>query len=163
MTNVKNRYGWKLNEATKKLTVLLLFTGFHLKWPICVNLHVLIYIYFLHLGNLQTPFSNEIKVSVDSQGGYSLSVGSTTWLMNAPAFATAGGKTYSTDASATDKMVLKGTKTSSGHDNIGHWTSTIFMYELGSTGLQVHLSIVQYESFVIFEQVSKFHDCNLFQ
>ena len=117
----------------------------------------------MHLGNLQTPFSNEIKVSVDSQGGYSLSVGSTTWLMNAPAFATAGGKTYSTDASATDKMVLKGTKTSSGHDNIGHWTSTIFMYELGSTGLQVHFSIVQYESFVIFEQVSKFHDCNLFQ
>ena len=83
--------------------------------------------------------------------------------MNAAAFATAGGKTYSTDALATNEMVLKGTKTSSGHDNIGHWTSTIFMYELGSTGLQVHLSIVQYESFVIFEQVSKFHDCNLFQ
>ena len=38
MTKVKNRYGWELNEATKKLTVLLLFTGFHLKWPICVNI-----------------------------------------------------------------------------------------------------------------------------
>ena len=152
-------------KQQRTLTVLLLFTRFHLNWVSKVHLckSTCIDLYFLHLGNLQTPFSNEIKVSVDSQGGYSLIVGSTTWLMNAPAFATAGGKTYSTDASATDKMVLKGTKTSSGHDNIGHWTSTIFMYELGSTGLQVHLSIVQYESFVIFEQVSKFHDCNLFQ
>ena len=76
--------------------------------------------------------------------------------MNAPAFATAGGKTYSTDASATDKMVLKGTRKLSGHDNIGQWTSTIFMYELGSSGIQVHLYIVQYESFVVFEQVSTF-------
>ena len=81
----------------------------HLCKSTCIDIYM--YIYILHLGNLQTPFSNEIKVSVDSQGGYSLSVGSTTWLMNAPAFATAGGKTYSTDASATDKMVLKGTKT----------------------------------------------------
>ena len=126
--------------------------------PLCINLHVYI---LLHLGNLQTPFSNEIKVSVDSHGGYSLSVGSTTWLMNAPAFATAGGKTYSTDASATNKMMLKGTKSSSGHDNIGHWTSTVFVYELGSTGIEVHLSIVQYESFVVFEQVSKFCGYNL--
>ena len=104
-------------------------------------------------GRRQVPYSNEIKLAVDSHGGYSLSVGSTAWLMSAPTFVTAGGKTYSTNASAANKLNLKGTKMSSGQDNIGNWTSTIFMYELGTTSLQVHMIVRQYESFAIFEQV----------
>ena len=81
--------------------------------------------------------------------------------MSAPTFVTAGGKTYSTDASATNKLVLKGTKMSSGHDNIGHWTSSIFMYELGTTSLQVHMTVRQYDSFAVFEQVRTFQVYNL--
>lgn len=68
---------------------------------------------------------------------------------------TAGGQTFTNDPSATNKLVLKSTKNSSGQDNIGKWTSTVFVYELGTSSLFVHMGVKQYNTFAVFEQVSK--------
>ena len=101
-----------------------------------------------------------IKLSIDPKGSYSLDVGSTTWLKSSPTFATAGGKTYTTDSTSTP-LVLKSSSSAKGKDNAGAWMGTFYLYQFGSTSIFLQASIRQYDTFAIFDQVSVFGSLTL--
>ena len=89
----------------------------------------------------------------DGQGGYTINIGSSTWLKSAPSFVTANKKLYKADPNASDKLIVSSTGETYGHDNAGIWNATYTTYRLGTSDIYLRFVIKQYDSFIVFDQV----------
>lgn len=97
--------------------------------------------------------SDDLSISIVTNGSYSIAVNGTTWLNSAPTFFNANNRTYS---SADGTLKLVQTSASSGTDRVGDWQSTSFLYQIGGASpakITAVIKVYRELPVIIFQQV----------
>ncbi|KAK3087626.1 hypothetical protein FSP39_008570, partial [Pinctada imbricata] len=98
-----------------------------------------------------TGQSNDLVVSITTDGTYSIKVKDTTWLHSAPTSFVTGGDLHSSPGG--DLKLLQTTGTS-GQDLLGAWEDTNFQYQAGESRITASIRLYpkRQDNFLIFSQ-----------
>ncbi|XP_062593083.1 uncharacterized protein LOC134254572 [Saccostrea cucullata] len=94
-----------------------------------------------------------LRISVVTDGTYSISVKDKIWLNSAPTYFMADGSMYMSGTNGNLSLLQSSAR--SGYDKIGEWQTTDFFYAAGSSNITASIKTYPYElenDFIIFSQ-----------